>query len=123
MKTEVKHALKNTSILLKKWTRMSLRNRIALYYTIATAILVALVFTILFFMVERMVYKQFDDEVNNEVTEVFTDAHVTSHDFTSFSRFKHCIDDKEINSMGYFRINLIRFLFTFTSRSTPLLRQ
>ncbi|NMW20017.1 MAG: HAMP domain-containing protein [Chlorobiaceae bacterium] len=98
MKTEVKHALKNTSILLKKWTRMSLRNRIALYYTIATAILVALVFTILFFMVERMVYKQFDDEVNNEVTEVFTDAHVTSHDFTSFSRFKHCIDDKEINS-------------------------
>ena|GEM_PF-49765 len=97
MKTDAKDALRNTSILLKKWSRMSLRNRIAFYYTIATAFLLALIFTILFFMVESMVYKQFDDEVNNEVSEIFADAHVTSHDFTSFSRFTNCIDDKEIN--------------------------
>ena len=83
MKTDAKVALRNTSILLKKWSRMSLRNRIAFYYTIATAFLLALIFTILFFMVESMVYKQFDDEVNNEVSEIFADAHVTSHDFTS----------------------------------------
>ena len=75
---------------------MSLRNRIALYYTIATAFLIALVFAILYFMVESIVYKQFDDEVNNEVAEVFADAHVTSHDFTSFSRFKTFIDDSPV---------------------------
>ena len=97
MNTEAKHAHKNTSILFKKWTVMSLRNRIALYYTIATAFLIALVFAILYFMVESIVYKQFDEEVNNEVAEVFADAHVTSHDFTSFARFKNFIDDKEIN--------------------------
>ena len=94
MNTEAKHAHKNTSILFKKWTVMSLRNRIALYYTIATAFLIALVFAILYFMVESIVYKQFDEEVNNEVAEVFADAHVTSHDFTSFARFKNFIDDK-----------------------------
>ena len=72
---------------------MSLRNRIAFYYTITTAFLIALVFAILYFMVESIVYKQFDEEINNEVTELFTDAHATSHDFTSFSRFKTFIDD------------------------------
>ena len=98
MNREVKHVLRNTAIRLKKWTVMSLRNRIALYYTIATAFLIALVFAILYFMVESIVYKQFDDEVNNEVSEVFADAHVTSHDFTSFSRFKSFIDDTAVNS-------------------------
>ena len=98
MKTEAIHACKNTSILLKKWTVMSLRNRIAFYYNIATAFLIALAFAILYFMVESIVYKQFDDEVNNEVSEVFADAHVTSHDFTSFSRFKTFIDDIAVNS-------------------------
>ena len=93
MNREVKHVLRNTAIRLKKWTVMSLRNRIAFYYTIATAFLIAMVFAILYFMVESIVYKQFDDEVNKEVTEVFTNAHLTSHDFTSFSRFKTFIDD------------------------------
>ncbi len=93
MKTEVKHAFRNTSALLKRWMVMSLRNRIAFYYTITTAFLIALVFAILYFMVESIVYKQFDEEINNEVTELFTDAHATSHDFTSFSRFKTFIDD------------------------------
>ncbi|MEI8186690.1 MAG: ATP-binding protein [Chlorobiaceae bacterium] len=97
MNSEVKHALKKTSILLRKWSAMSLRNRIAFYYTIATAFLIALVFTILYFMVESIVYKQFDDEINNEVSEIFLDAHVTTHDFTSFSRFKNFIDDKATN--------------------------
>ena len=89
--------IKKTPILLKGWMVMSLRNRIALYYTFATAFLIALVFTILYFMVENVVYKQFDEEINNEVSEIFTDAHITTHDFTSFSRFTNFIDDKEVN--------------------------
>jgi heavy metal sensor kinase len=97
MRTEAKHAIKNTSILLKEWSVMSLRNRIAFYYTVTSAFLIAIVFTILYFMVQSIVYKQFDEEINSEVSEIFADAHVTSHDFTSFSRFKNFIDDKEIN--------------------------
>jgi len=42
---------------------MSLRNRIALYYTAATAVLVALVFTSLYLMVDRVVYSHFDREL------------------------------------------------------------
>ena len=76
---------------------MSLRNRLALYYTIATAFLIALVFTILYFMVENTVYQQFDEEINGEVSEIFSDAHATNHDFTTFLRFKNFIDDKEVN--------------------------
>ena len=56
MNREVKHVLRNTAIRLKKWTVMSLRNRIALYYTIATAFLIALVFAILYFMVLCMFF-------------------------------------------------------------------
>jgi heavy metal sensor kinase len=49
---------------------LSLRSRIALYYTIATAILLALVFTLVFFTVERVVYSHFDDELDREVSEI-----------------------------------------------------
>ena len=76
---------------------MSLRHRIAIYYTIATAFLIALVFTIIYFMVERTVYKQFDDVINTEISEIFSDAHITNHNFTSFAQFKNCIDDKKID--------------------------
>ncbi|MCX6179257.1 MAG: ATP-binding protein [Chlorobiales bacterium] len=76
---------------------MSLRHRIAIYYTIATAFLIALVFTIIYFMVERTVYKQFDDVINTEISEIFSDAHITKHNFTSFAQFKNCIDDKKID--------------------------
>ena len=97
MRPEAKRAITNTSRLLKEWSVVSLRNRIAFYYTITTAFLIALVFAILYFMVQSIVYKQFDEEINNEVSEIFSDAHVTSHNFTSFSRFKNFIDDKEVN--------------------------
>lgn len=49
---------------------LSLRSRIALYYTIATALLLALVFTLVFFTVERVVYSHFDDELDREVSEI-----------------------------------------------------
>jgi len=85
------------SIFTKALRTLSLRHRIALYYTITTALLIAIVFTILFFMVESTVYKQFDEEINKEVSEILSDAHATTHDFTSFARFKNFIDNKEVN--------------------------
>jgi len=78
---------------------MSLQHRIAIYYTIATAFLIALVFTIIYFMVERTVYKQFDEVINTEVSEIFSDAHVTRNSFTSFSQFKNRIDDKKVDHL------------------------
>ncbi|TCD47149.1 ATP-binding protein [Chlorobium sp. N1] len=42
---------------------MSLRNRIAIYYTAATAVLVALVFTTLYVMIDRVVYSHYDHEL------------------------------------------------------------
>lgn len=49
---------------------LSLRNRIALYYTIATAVLLALVFILVFFTVERVVFNHFDEELDREVSEI-----------------------------------------------------
>lgn len=49
---------------------LSLRNRIALYYAIATAVLLALVFILVFFTVERVVFNHFDEELDREVSEI-----------------------------------------------------
>jgi len=66
---------------------MSLRNRIAFYYTFATALLILIVFTAIYFTVDRVVYRQFDDELRTEVEETLRYAHTTTHDFKGFSRF------------------------------------
>ena len=66
---------------------MSLRNRIAFYYTFATALLILLVFTAIYFTVNRVVYGQFDDELRTEVEETLWYANTTTHDFKGFSRF------------------------------------
>ncbi|NTW63884.1 MAG: HAMP domain-containing protein [Chlorobiaceae bacterium] len=49
---------------------LSLRNRIAFSYSLATAVLLALVFTVIFFTVERVVYNHFDEELDREVSEI-----------------------------------------------------
>jgi heavy metal sensor kinase len=49
---------------------MSLRSRIALYYTIATAILLGIVLSAIFFMLERVVYSHFDDELQRKTHEI-----------------------------------------------------
>ena len=78
---------------------MSLRNRIAFYYTITTAFLIAMVFTSIYFMVEKVVYKQFDEEINNEVEEILSDSHISTHDFKGFANLKNIdTDDNDKNS-------------------------
>ena len=74
---------KNKSILnnnapLKRLLVMSLRNRIAFYYTVATAFLVAMVFTITYLIVESVVYKQFDEKIKTEISEILSKAHILS---------------------------------------------
>ncbi len=48
---------------------MSLRNRIAFYYTITTAILMALVFAAILFSVDRIIYLHFDQDLRHEASE------------------------------------------------------
>ncbi|MBV5303947.1 MAG: HAMP domain-containing protein [Chlorobium sp.] len=74
---------------------MSLRNRIAFYYTIATAFLIAIVFTTIFFMVEKIVYKQFDDQLKKEISEIFADSNISPNNFQGFDDFKNNIDAEE----------------------------
>jgi len=91
---EVKRTAMNMAFR-KIMPMMSLRNRIAFYYTVATAFLIALVFTIIYFMVDHVVYRQFDEELESEITEILRDAHVINHDFIGLSRLMNVdIDDK-----------------------------
>lgn len=79
-----------------KWMpEMSLRNRIAFYYTIATAFLMAVVLAIIFFTVDRIVYRHFDDELRFEVQEQLQEAHMGQF-FDGFDRFReNDINDDE----------------------------
>ena len=79
--------------LTKGWSVVSLRNRIAFYYTIATAFLIAIVFTTIYFMVENVVYKQFDDEIKSEITEVLSDSNISTHNFQGFANIRDIKDD------------------------------
>ena len=97
MKTEATDSDRNHWSLSKRWSTMSLRNRIAFYYTIATAFLIALVFTIIYFMVDNVVYRQFDEEIRKEVSEILSDAKVTTNNFGGFAQFNNFIDDKEVD--------------------------
>jgi heavy metal sensor kinase len=60
----------------------------ALYYTSATAILMAIVFIIIFVTVDRVVYRHFDDELHHEVRETLSETHVKSRDVCEFDRLK-----------------------------------
>ncbi len=86
---KAKKSLKKSHYFFKEWSVMSLRNRIAFYYTVTTAFLIALVFAIIYFAVERIVYRQFDEEIKKEISEILTDAHISAHDFKGFSSFQN----------------------------------
>ncbi|NTU68828.1 MAG: HAMP domain-containing protein [Chlorobiaceae bacterium] len=70
------------------WSSMSLRNRMALYYTGATAVLMAIVFVVIFVTVDRVVYRHFDEELRHEVAETLSEAHVQRHDVCEFGSLK-----------------------------------
>ena len=67
---------------------MSLRNRIAFYYTVATAFLIAVVFTITYIIVENVVYRQFDEKINQEVSQILFKANIQTKDFKGFASIK-----------------------------------
>ncbi|NTV17566.1 MAG: HAMP domain-containing protein [Chlorobiaceae bacterium] len=84
-----KNTVKKSFSFFKDWSVMSVRNRIAFYYTIATAFLIAIVFAIIYIMVERIVYKQFDQEIKKEIAEILSDSNVSTHDFKGFASLQN----------------------------------
>ena len=72
---------------------MSFRNRIALYYTISTSLLIAIVFTGISFLVTRFVYSHYDDELMYEVTETRSDLDLKSKNLREVSHVKNFDDD------------------------------
>lgn len=72
---------------------MSLRNRIAFYYTITTTLLIAMVFTSIYFMVEKVVYRQFDDEISNEIAEILEESHISTRNFKGFANIQDIDND------------------------------
>lgn len=84
-----KNTVKKSPSFFKEWSVMSLRNRIAFYYTIMTAFLIALVFAVIYFTVEHIVYRQFDEEIKKEVAEILSEANISVHDFKGFSSFQN----------------------------------
>ncbi len=97
MSREQKNSFWKGKSLFERWANMSLRNRIAFYYTIATAFLIAVVFTIIYFMVDGFVYQHFDTEIKKEITETLSEAHPTGDKFTDISQFRaaNINDDNE----------------------------
>lgn len=73
---------------------MSLRNRIALHYTAATALLVALVFAALYGIVGRTVYAEFDRTLQREARALLGKAHIHPDRFRGFEHLEK-EDDKE----------------------------
>ena len=86
---KAKNSVKKSHSYFKEWSVMSLRNRIAFYYTIMTAFLIALVFAVIYFTVERIVYRQFDEEIKKEISEILSEAHISTHDFKGFSSLQN----------------------------------
>lgn len=75
----------------RSFPSMSLRNRMAFYYTITTAFLMAVVFAAILLMVDRIVFMHFDEELRHEVAETLEEANVKGQAFTGFDNFR-CID-------------------------------
>jgi len=64
--------------------RMSLRNRIAFYYTITTALLMAVVFAAILFSIDRIVYLHFDQDLRHEVSEILQEVRLNGKLFSGF---------------------------------------
>lgn len=71
----------------RSFPSMSLRNRMAFYYTITTAFLMAVVFAAILLMVDRIVFMHFDEELRHEVAETLEEAHVKGQEFSGFESF------------------------------------
>lgn len=77
----------------KLFSSMSIRNRIALYYTGATALLIAIVFAAIIFTVDSVVYRHLDEELLKEAVETLDEAHIRKDRFEGFSGAGEYDDD------------------------------
>ena len=78
---------------------MSLRNRIAFYYTVTTALLMAAVFGAIFFSIDRIVFLHFDQELRHEASEALQKARLKGKLFSELERL--CVlDSTEVKLNG-----------------------
>ena len=83
------------SFILNKMPRMSLRNRIATYYTIATSLLIALIFSGILFLVDRAVSSHNDDALMYEVAETISTLKLKDQYFNDLAHANKFDDDSE----------------------------
>ncbi|MEI6848164.1 MAG: ATP-binding protein [Chlorobiaceae bacterium] len=114
MNRSIKSALSALSLWIKI-PELSLRNRIALYYTASTALLIAIVFMVIYFMVDSIVYKQFDERLKTEVVETLSKLHLSTSDFPGITSLQDIDNnehekDKEYKKQGIENIDLDKHL-------------
>ncbi|NTW54961.1 MAG: HAMP domain-containing protein [Chlorobaculum sp.] len=78
---------------------MSLRNRIAFYYTVTTALLMAAVFGAIFFSIDRIVFLHFDQELRHEASEALQKARLKGKLFSELERLCE-LDSTEVKLNG-----------------------
>ena len=83
------------SFILNKLPRMSLRNRIAIYYTIATSLLIAVIFSGILFLVNKAVSSHNDDALMYEVTETIANLKLKDQHFRDLAHSNKFDDDSE----------------------------
>ena len=81
--------------ILNKIPRMSLRNRIAIYYTIATSLLIAVIFSGILFLVYRAVSSHNDDALMYEVSETIGNLKLKDQYFRNLAHSNQFDDDSE----------------------------
>ena len=86
---------KNKRLFSTKWPRISLRNRIAIYYTITTSLLIALIFSGILFLVDRAVSSHNDDALMYEVAETMSNLKLKDQYFNDLEHTNKFDDDSE----------------------------
>ena len=81
--------------ILNKMPRMSLRNRIAIYYTTATSLLIAVIFSGILFLVDRAVSSHNDDALMYEATETIANLKLKDQSFQDLAHANKFDDDSE----------------------------
>ena len=81
--------------ILNKMPRLSLRNRIAIYYTIATSLLMAVIFSGILFLVDKAVSSHSDDALMYEVSETIANLKLKDQYFNDLTHSNKFDDDSE----------------------------
>ncbi|PZR04177.1 MAG: two-component sensor histidine kinase, partial [Flavobacterium psychrophilum] len=61
---------------------ISFRNRVALHYSISTAVLVAIIFVITFLVVKNEVISNLDSDLTKEINDLYTEISITDEGFS-----------------------------------------